>query len=430
MPKGKRRIKQDKRRPETTASDDNDSVNDNGSLVSSISEIQSIGEEGAGCNGTDVDGETISEVDLFEDKLKDAIEGATQKSAKGRQTCLEAIAKAFMSRYVYDFVVERRATIVDCIERSLKKGKGAEQAAAALVASLLCIQLGAGDESNAVFKELKQTLLAIASDNSVPADTRGKCYTTLGMCTFIAGVDDEVDEIVKVLQSTFSLSYLKKNGASPTVTPDQTALHNNALAAWSLLLTILEYSQLEQLIESDLYRLPQLLESSDVELRITTGETMAIFYEILRKVDDNFEGDDFEELCDTFKKLATDSQKFRAKKERKQQRSSFRDVLKAIEERELPNIQVKFGREVLELDEWCKKRQYDAFCQVLGSGMNLHLSENYLLREIFSLGEPLSATDYVNQKISKHERHLVNSATFKARTLARSKMRDKRNVVF
>jgi len=42
-------------------------------------------------------------------------------------------------------------------------------------------------------------------------------------------------------------------------------------------------------------------------------------------------GDLESELCNMLKSLATDSQKFRAKKDRRQQRSSFRDVLRAVE---------------------------------------------------------------------------------------------------
>lgn len=45
----------------------------------------------------------------------------------------------------------------------------------------------------------------------------------------------------------------------------------------------------------------------------------------------DYEGKDIDSLCETLKKLATDSNKHRAKKDRRQQRSSFRDVLRAVE---------------------------------------------------------------------------------------------------
>ena len=68
---------------------------------------------------------------------------------------------------------------------------------------------------------------------------------------------------------------------------------------------------------------------------------------------------------------------------------------------------------------------------MLGSGMNLHLAQNELVREIFGLGAPLLHDDPGNlNKIKKVERHHMNMITFKARTLARGKNRDKRTAVF
>lgn len=97
----------------------------------------------------------------------------------------------------------------------------------------------------------------------------------------------------------------------------------------------------------------QLLECSDVDVRIGAGEAIALIYEGARQHDENFgfdistdddedeyiqdsetrarQSDEMEELCAKLKQLATDSHKYRAKKDRKQQRSSFRDILRGIE---------------------------------------------------------------------------------------------------
>lgn len=55
-------------------------------------------------------------------------------------------------------------------------------------------------------------------------------------------------------------------------------------------------------------------------------------------------------------------------------------------------------------------------------------SINEFLRNVFELGPPvmLDAATLKTMKISCFERHLYNSAAFKARTKARSKCRDKR----
>lgn len=49
-------------------------------------------------------------------------------------------------------------------------------------------------------------------------------------------------------------------------------------------------------------------------------------------------------------------------------------------------LQVKFGSEVLVLDSWLRRKQYDALCHILGPGINIHLAENELLRDVFELG--------------------------------------------
>lgn len=69
-----------------------------------------------------------------------------------------------------------------------------------------------------------------------------------------------------------------------------------------------------------------------------------------------------------------------------------------------PEIHVKFGQELLLLDTWCGKKQYDMFCSVLGSGMNYHLAENRLLREIFDLGDKVSNLCSADLKQFKHDR--------------------------
>ncbi|KAJ8301127.1 hypothetical protein KUTeg_020114 [Tegillarca granosa] len=122
-------------------------------------------------------------------------------------------------------------------------------------------------------------------------------------------------------------------------------------------------------------------------------------YELAREEDEYYEGPDMNELCEILKKLATDSQKHRAKKDRRQQRSSFREILRAVEENEAPEITIKFGREALYLDSWVKKKQYDCLCMAIPSGIYQHLQAH------------------------------INAAMFKARTKARAKHRDKRSVM-
>ena len=73
-----------------------------------------------------------------------------------------------------------------------------------------------------------------------------------------------------------------------------------------------------------------LLEKGDLGLRIAAGEVVALLYELGRDIDESFNGDQ-NGLYNLLKDLATDSSRHRGKREKKQQRSSFRDVLRAVE---------------------------------------------------------------------------------------------------
>lgn len=201
-----------------------------------------------------------------------------------------------------------------------------------------------------------------------------------------------------------------------------------------------------------------MLQSSHVEVRMACGELIALILECGRVHDEEFLEVYVADLIEATSQLASDSQKFRAKKERKAQRASFRDVLRYLEvncsipllrnpflvnpvlkvdslhstqEDITPEIQIRFGKEILDLDTWSINTQYQKLCDIIGPGITTHLAENEFLRDILGLGAKIVQTNGVPMgKQSKLERHLVNAAAFKARTLSLRKNRDKRSAVF
>lgn len=90
---------------------------------------------------------------------------------------------------------------------------------------------------------------------------------------------------------------------------------------------------------------------------------------------------------------------------------------------------MRFGKETLVLNTWSMHHQYTAVCSAIGSGINVHLAENDFLRDVLQLGEKILPIGNVTSKQSKLEKHLINAAAFKARTISRSKNRDKRSAV-
>lgn len=74
-----------------------------------------------------------------------------------------------------------------------------------------------------------------------------------------------------------------------------------------------------------------LLQSAHVDVRMACGELIAIILECGRSFDEDFLNEYLSKLIELTNELAKDSQKFRAKKERKAQRATFRDVLRYLE---------------------------------------------------------------------------------------------------
>ncbi|XP_048741365.2 interferon-related developmental regulator 1-like [Ostrea edulis] len=404
-------------------SDDDRETADNWSTASVLSDggCSSISEEGAG-----PDESTAQE--NFEDKLKDCIDALTEKSAQSRKTALDGVLKALSKKYLFDFLMDRKMTLSDNLLRCLKKGKGEEQVLAAHCLSLLCIQMGL--EAEDVFNDIQPHLLSAMMDKSVASKARSQCAIGLAVCNFVSCTDiDIVMKVLDALEGIFRASYRKGDKSIPSHPPEISHLHASALSGWSLLLSIAPTYLVMKLVEKHIEHLPDLLHSSDVELRIEAGETLALLYELAREKDEDFEGKDIDGLCETLKKLATDSNKYRAKKDRRQQRSSFRDVLRAVEEGDLPDFTIKFKTESMPIDSWTKKKQYDAFCLALGSGVYQHLQDNMVVREVFGLGVPIPVGAKPVQKVTKWERTHYNAAAFKALTKVRSKHRDKRSVI-
>lgn len=88
-------------------------------------------------------------------------------------------------------------------------------------------------------------------------------------------------------------------------------------------------------------------------MRIAAGESLALLLSWPEGLRVTFY-EDMESLTQMLRALATDGNKHRAKVDKRKQRSVFRDVLRAVEERDFPTETVKFGPERMYIDSWVK----------------------------------------------------------------------------
>ncbi|XP_032655215.1 interferon-related developmental regulator 2 isoform X2 [Chelonoidis abingdonii] len=213
---------------ESQASDD-EAASEVLSHYSSASESTSVAEEGTGSDAVDEQ----AQQEEVEDKLKECIDNVTDKSTRTRQVALESLRLAFSCKTLFDFLLERRLTLTDSLEKCLKKGKGEEQSLAASVLTLLCLQMGSGPEGEEVFRSLKPLLISILTDSSASPIAR----------------QSDLVSCLTSLEGIFGASCPDEGSSVLTHSPLLQTLHCNALQSWSLLLTICPSSQIKKILD-------------------------------------------------------------------------------------------------------------------------------------------------------------------------------------
>lgn len=113
--------------------------------------------------------------------------------------------------------------------------------------------------------------------------------------------------------------------------------------------------------------------------------------------------------------MAADSSKNHAKRDKKLQKMTFRQIIDAICNQNWPKLCVQFNkREQLELEGCHAKLLYDSLRNLLRSNLNMHLTNNEVLREMFDLGAVLEAEDPSSRPNKAHKNERVFFRYFKA----------------
>lgn len=152
------------------------------------------------------------------------------------------------------------------------------------------------------------------------------------------------------------------------------------------------------------------LESTNLDVRLAAGENIAIFYHDCfneREVDG--------ELIKRLTALSLDGLKFKAKKERAVQRSSFRDILRSVEEDVLPTLLLKFKADSVTFEGFSEIRELSYLTGCLGDGLGVHLIDNTRVQSRFnwSIGMDRTASSRqsgrLRSKTLKEQRSLKRS---------------------
>ncbi|KAL1283984.1 Interferon-related developmental regulator 1 [Trichinella pseudospiralis] len=363
-------------------------------------------------------GNVVGDVESLEEKLKECIDNMSGKSSAARLASLKSIHHCFSRHYLPAILENWKVTFADNLDRSIRKCTQNELELCIHLATLLALQLGT--DSCSLLSKMMSVMRNNLTDNNKLPKLRCLCATSLALCTFAAV--EELEDISDVIQTLGNVwTQAKPVSTCATSVPVFCA----AVSSWAILLTQLPAPHLKDTLKNYLPRLSAYLESSSVDVRVATGETLALIYELARNVYGSaFYAENHQYVLSVMQEMSVASEKCQTKRDRRVQRSSFRDIYAALKDGFAPCFKVKFGNETLVIDSWCWKLFYEMFCSVFASGMNTQLKENQFVREVFQLGLP--SEDGQLCKLSKLEKKVFNQRMSKARKIYLAQLRDKR----
>lgn len=327
--------------------------------------------------------ETINISQILEEQL----DNLTEKRTSTREKAIETLIKNLKMEFHYDFVKERKLTFIESIKKGIRKGSFKEQILLAKLIDLIFITLGA--ESEDLFVDIYPILYEIINDNYIDQEIRSEMINTLSIICFIGNIDElKTVEIVNYLKSIWIQKDIK----------NKSSLLNASLKSWNLLLTSINEKKIyESIIPADMSIIVDFLKNENVDIRVTTGNCIALLFEIAREISENdnneFNIDEFckyanidiNDLIDTLGELSQDRSKQRAKKDKLKQKIPFRDIKNFIENSKIPSEILEFKHQKFFFDTWKKIIQLDMLREILGQGLQTHFENNELLQEIFQI---------------------------------------------
>eukprot|EP00731_Ephydatia_muelleri_P024795 Em0016g1066a len=400
MPKGDRSKKKEKdgsqRVADTTLPPDEDNES-----VDSSQEGSVVSEEGTEKQDTE---EQLAFL------FGEAVEQLLEKSGQARLSALARLNKLCSENVLSAQLAGRVETVTDTIVKGLKKGN--ECVELLHFALLLTVQLGEAQEP---WASLHPLLNQLCADPAASPSERAAACQALGICSLIQAEDPQ--DLVEVMLQLEKLFHCK-----------DAVIVNAAVKSWSLLLTAAPASIVPTLTSSLVPTLNKLLENGEIEVRIASGQGIALLVNLIHELNGGelLRTPELDKSNYLMQQLATDSSRYTGRKERSQQRSSFKDILQTLESGTVSQQNVRCGHEVIALDNWTKLIRYNSFKELLGTGMNRHLMANDLIREVFELGPPPAIE--VESKMAKMERKSLTAARAKHRSQTRGKSRDQKSV--
>ncbi|KAI8984459.1 interferon-related developmental regulator-domain-containing protein [Mycotypha africana] len=360
-----------------------------------------------------------AQISNWVDQLNQALDDLSESRTSTREHSLETLVNCFACHNVSSQIEHRLLEVLALLKKSLTKNASIKEAClAAKGIALTFINMDDISESDGddLYRKILPSLRNTIKDSD-DIEIKISCLQTLSLITYIAASD-----IDKLLVRNYLFDLIETDGADFNVenftSHELDKLFCEAVHAYGLLFAasfsmgFVNFEVLWEEVEKVMPVHELLLESSDKDVRIAAGENVGLIFEtvnIFATSDDEEDDDELDEeqtsdaedsgkpeydnmdgLIRTLKDLSVDSSRRRAKSDRAEQKSVFRDIVQSVEENVKPIEELKIGGRVLTFRGWAKILPLNCFRKILGQGFQYHLKTNPMMSSIFhySTGGP------------------------------------------
>lgn len=342
----------------------------------------------------------------WEDELRDVIvqisERDRKKSHDMREHAFIKYSKILAAVYANSNISSHTSEIIKSCLHSIKNGRTEKESLEALRALMLTTIT---DPDEGIFSWTANTLKRIITDDDrIRVKTR--CIQAVANDAFFGGASTESTE--DLMQ--FFMEIIESDGYSVGAA-DEGVVVTAAIEEWAFLASSLEDA--EEISTEAMPAFVDQLQSSDVGVQVAAGEAIALCFEKSYTEAEEDEVDHpgqhkyiqrydvyprKDKLCETLKELSSGSKKYLSKRNKKSQKTAFKDILHSIEQptlgprySEAENIDgkvmgsrmmIRVHRDgVMTVDKWWKLLRLQHNRRILGAGFFTHFSQNPAISE-------------------------------------------------
>ncbi|CAJ0571381.1 unnamed protein product, partial [Mesorhabditis spiculigera] len=270
----------------------------------------------------DIDGDE----DTLIDSLSEHIDNASHKNVGIRTAALKHLLFGLTSRYLSEFVGKWQATLAEVGNKAIRKSDEEILLGASLTA---LIALQAGDEVAEDISDSLAQLRFIVTDPAKNDAIRAHCALCLALATYFGTDSDEL--------TALALKALRQTWTATKSTAVSWRLFDISLASWALLLQDGPTDALASAIQ-DQPKIVGYLEANCTEIRIAAGEVLAFLYEYVDDAKPGFRFPNHNHVQEILETLLADSSKSKAKRDKRIQKFSLRQVQVFIDGGEFPSL--------------------------------------------------------------------------------------------